>query len=54
MDITVSHPACSSYVGRACNERGYTIRKKIVEKDNKYLKKCEGQGAITIGSIWLN
>ena len=45
LDITVSHPTCSSYVGRACNERRHTIRKKRVEKNNKYLKKCEDQGA---------
>ena len=34
-----------SYVGRACKERGHTIRKKRKEKNNKYLKKCEDQGA---------
>ena len=45
MDITVSHPTCSSYVGRACKERGHTIKKKRMEKNNKYLKKCEDQGA---------
>ena len=45
LDITVSHPACSSYVGRACKERGHTIKKKRMEKNNKYLKKCEDQGA---------
>ena len=45
LDITVSHPTCSSYVGRACKERGHTIRKKRKEKNNKYLKKCEDQGA---------
>ena len=45
LDITVSHPTCGSYVGRACKERGHTIRKKRKEKNNKYLKKCEDQGA---------
>ena len=45
LDITVSHPTCSSYVGRACKERGHTIKKKRMEKNNKYLKKCEDQGA---------
>ena len=47
LDITVSHPrcTCSSYVGRACKERGHTIRKKRMEKNNKYFKKCEDQGA---------
>ena len=47
LDITLSHPTCtcSSYVGRACKERGHTIRKKRKEKNNKYLKKCEDQGA---------
>ena len=45
MDITVSHPTCSSYVGRACKERGHTIKKKRMEKNNKYLEKCEDQGA---------
>ena len=45
MDITVSYPTCSSYVGRACKERGHTIKKKRMEKNNKYLKKCEDQGA---------
>ena len=45
MDITVSHPTCSSYVGRACKERGHTIKKKRMEKNNKCFKKCEDQGA---------
>ena len=45
LDITVSHPTCSSYVGRAYKERGHTIKKKRKEKNNKYLKKCEDQGA---------
>ena len=40
LDMTVSHPACSSYVGRACKERGHTIKKKRMENNNKYLKKC--------------
>ena len=45
LDITVSHPTCNSYVGRACKERGHTIKKRRQEKNNKYLKKCEDQGA---------
>ena len=45
LDITVSHPTCSSYVGRACKERGHTIREKRKEKDNKYVEKSEDQGA---------
>ena len=28
-----------------CKERGHTIKKKRMEKNNKYLKKCEDQGA---------
>ena len=34
-----------SYVGRACKEIGHTIKKKRKEKNNKYLKKCDDQGA---------
>ena len=37
LDITVSHPTCNSYVGRACKERGHTIKKRRQEKNNKYL-----------------
>ena len=45
VDITVCHPTCSSYVGSSCKERGHTIRKKRKEKNHKYLKNCEDQGA---------
>ena len=30
---------------RSKQERGHTIKKKRMEKNNKYLKKCEDQGA---------
>ena len=39
------HHTCSIYVGRTCKERGHTIRKKRVEKNNKCFKKCEDQDA---------
>ena len=41
----MSHPTCIAYVGRACKERGHTIKKKRQQKSNKYLKQCENQGA---------
>ena len=44
LDITVSHPTCSSYVGSASKERGFTIMKKIKEKNDKYKQKCENLG----------
>ena len=28
-----------------CKERGHTLKKKGTEKNNKYFKKCEDQGA---------
>jgi hypothetical protein len=45
LDITVSHPTCPSYVRNGTGkERGYTIRKKIKTKNDKYKEKCERQG----------
>jgi hypothetical protein len=44
LDITISHPTCQSYVRNAGKERGFTIKKKVKEKNEKYKEKCERQG----------
>ena len=43
LDFTVSHPICQTYLNKAGKERGYTLKKRVKDKNDKYKEKCERQ-----------